>query len=175
MVRTTEQRIAELEAKIALIKQRDERRTQRKRPEIRHMGQALRSLDQALNATDDSVLRKALDEARTTVSSSLSLLGVTPKAAKPRKVLGANARRKPGGKLDPEGVLTYVRNNPGQKGEDLAAAFATDTANLRPILKALIADGKVRTEGERRGMRYFANGVGTPAGSEGTRIISGRA
>ena len=92
MVRTTEQRIAELEAKIALIKQRDERRTQRKRPEIRHMGQALRSLDQALNATDDSVLRKALDEARATVSSSLSLLAVAPKTAKPRKVLVANAR-----------------------------------------------------------------------------------
>jgi hypothetical protein len=119
------------------------------------MSQALRSLDQALNATDDSVLRKALDEARTTVSSSLSLLGITPKTARPRKVLASNARRKPSGKFDADSVLTYVRNNPGQRGEDLAAAFATDTATLRPILKALVADGKVRAEGERRWMRYF--------------------
>jgi hypothetical protein len=106
----------------------------------------------------DSVTPHTLDEARATLASCLALLGVTPKAAKPRKVLGSNARRKPPGKFDADGVLTYVRNNPGQRGEDLAAAFATDTATLRPILKALIADGKVRVEGERRGMRYFAGG-----------------
>ena len=154
MVRTTEQRIAELEKRIAAIKAREERKSQRRRPEIRHMGQALRSLDQALNATDDNVLRKALDEARTTVSSSLSLLGVVPKTARGRKVLASNARRGRPGKLDPDAVLTYVKNNPGQRGEDLAAAFSTDTDTLRPVLKGLIADGKVRTEGERRGMRY---------------------
>ncbi|MBK8178539.1 MAG: hypothetical protein IPK67_06545 [Planctomycetes bacterium] len=110
------------------------------------------------------MLRKALDEARATVSSSLSLLGVTPKAAKPRKVLGANARRKPGGKLDPEGVLTYVKNNPGQRGEDLAAAFGSDTATLRPVLKQLAADGAITSEGKGRGTTYAAAGKRAVAG-----------
>ncbi len=115
------------------------------------MSQALRSLDQALSATKDTVLRTALGDVRTTVSSSLSPLGVKPKIARPCKVLASNAR----GKLDAEGVLTCVRNSPGQRGEDLAATLGSDTA----------ADpqgtGRGR-EGQERG------------GTEGDEVLRGR-
>lgn len=53
-------------------------------------------------------------------------------------------------------LLAYVRNNPGQRGEDIAETMGTDSNAIRLPMKKLIADGKVRTKGERRGMRYFA-------------------
>jgi hypothetical protein len=49
-----------------------------------------------------------------------------------------------------------VRSNPGQRGEQIAAALAADTKAIRPVMKKLIAAGKVRTEGQRRGMTYTA-------------------
>jgi len=51
-------------------------------------------------------------------------------------------------------LLTYVQNNAGQRGEQIATALGTDTTTMRPVMKRLIADGKVETEGQRRGMTY---------------------
>jgi len=53
----------------------------------------------------------------------------------------------------PDGL---VRSNPGSHGEQIAAALATDTGTIRPVMKKLIAAGKVTTEGQRRGMTYEA-------------------
>jgi predicted transcriptional regulator len=53
-------------------------------------------------------------------------------------------------------VLTYVRNNPGSSGEQIAEEMATDTATLRPVLRELIAGKTVTTSGKGRGTRYAA-------------------
>lgn len=172
--RTIQERIQELEAKIAAIKARDERKKVRTRPEVKHLNMALRSIDKGLNASEDAVLRKALDEARATVSSCLALFGVTPKAARAnaapkRRAKPAAAAASPKADLDAAAVLTYIKNNSGMKGEVIAGEFGTDTASLRPVLKQLAADGAIKSEGKGRGPahrgRGFGSGRGEPLGT----------
>jgi hypothetical protein len=57
---------------------------------------------------------------------------------------------------DAESVPTYVRNNPGSSGEQIASAAGTDTTTLRPVLRELISAGAVTTTGKGRGTRYAA-------------------
>jgi len=159
-MRTIQERIDELQAKIAAIKARDERKRAKENPAVAPLTQALKSLDRALNATDDKPLRTALDESRTIVVSCLGLLGVTPKAAKAGAApkLRAKAATAPKSDLDAAAVLTFIKNNGGMKGEVIAAEFGTDTATLRPVLKQLAADGAIKSEGKGRGTTYVAAG-----------------
>lgn len=68
-----------------------------------------------------------------------------------------------GGKRSPEelermsaGLYDFIKKNPGQRGEQIAAALKTDVKTMRlPILK-LIGEKKLKTKGQRRGMTYFA-------------------
>ena len=55
-----------------------------------------------------------------------------------------------------ESLLAYVKKNPGQRGEQIAAALKTDVGTMRAPMKILIAKKKVRTKGQRRGMTYSA-------------------
>lgn len=123
------------------------------------MSMALRSLDKALNASDGAVLKTALDEARTTVASCLGLIGVKPKAARrtlTRRPRG-HAATSDNGSAQPDAndLLAYLKNNPGSSSETITKQFSTDAGTLRPVMRRLIDDGKVKTKGERRGTRYF--------------------
>lgn len=68
-----------------------------------------------------------------------------------------------GGKRSPEelermssDLLSFIKKNPGRRGEQIAAALRTDVKTMRlPILK-LIGERKLKTKGQRRGMTYFA-------------------
>jgi hypothetical protein len=155
MPRTIQERIQELESKIAAIKARDERKQARANPAVKHMSQALKSIDKSLNATDDNALRGALDEARATVASCLGLCGVKPKEAKGATHARKRKAKPAGGKLTPETVLAFVEAHPGFGSEQITAALGTDAITLRPLMQALIDDEKVATEGERRGRKYF--------------------
>ncbi len=53
-------------------------------------------------------------------------------------------------------LLDYVSKHPGQRGEQLAAQLGTDVTTMRLPMKRLIEEGKVVTQGQRRGMTYFA-------------------
>jgi len=63
-------------------------------------------------------------------------------------------------------LLDYVTKNPGQRGEQIAKALHTDVGTMRLPMKKLIADKKVRTQGQRRGMTYFAAGAAMPAAAK---------
>jgi hypothetical protein len=53
-------------------------------------------------------------------------------------------------------LLAHVKSNPGQRGDQIAAAFGTDAKTIRPAMQRLIADKKVKSRGQRRGMTYAA-------------------
>jgi hypothetical protein len=151
--RSEEKLIADLEARIASLKARAARKEARANPAIRHTAAALKSIDKAMATTDDSALRRALDDARSTLSACLSLNGVVvtqTNFASPRGGRRSSSNVEEMG----ETLLAYVRSNPGQRGEQIAAALGTDTKTMRLPMKKLIAERKIKTKGERRGMSY---------------------
>jgi hypothetical protein len=60
-------------------------------------------------------------------------------------------------------LMSHVKSNPGMRGDQIAAALGTDVGTMRLPMKKLIAEGQVRTEGQRRGMMYFP-GTGRASG-----------
>ena len=145
--RDLDQRIAELEAKITAIKEREARKQAKKDPALRHAALAMKAIDKALVAADDAKARAVLGEVRSTLAA---LLGVS--GAENGRVRRSAAEI---GNLADQ-LLIYVTNNPGQRGEEIAAAMATDSGTIRPVMKKLIAAGKVETKGQKRGMTYAA-------------------
>ncbi len=57
-----------------------------------------------------------------------------------------------------ERLYRVIADNPGRRTEELNAALGTTTPQIAQQLRQLVADKRVRTEGARRGMRYFATG-----------------
>ncbi len=146
--------IKDLESKIANIKARAERKKVKRDPSVRFTQAAVRAIDKALGATDDRPTRQALDEARTTLNAVLALHGIAGKSG--GTVVPRRMRRGSGSAgLSPDVVVDHVRAHPGQRGEEIADALGTDTASLRSVTKPLIERGALKTQGERRGMRYF--------------------
>jgi hypothetical protein len=86
--------------------------------------------------------------------------GRPPKASK-----APRARRGQPSRLSPEVVAktaelvhAHVQANPGQRMEEISAALRIPTADLTAATTRLLAEGRVRREGQRRGTRYFAGG-----------------
>ena len=74
-------------------------------------------------------------------------------------------RRAKGGKrsadyLDKVGelVLAYVRANHGQGSEAIGRELGLSSKDMALPIRKLIAEKKLRTEGQRRGTKYFAGG-----------------
>lgn len=53
-------------------------------------------------------------------------------------------------------VLAVIAENPGRRAEEINAMLGTRTPQIAQLLRRLVADQLVRTEGARRGTRYFA-------------------
>ncbi len=145
--RSVDQRIAELAAKINALKEREARKQAKADPVLRHASAALKSIDKALSVTNDAVTRSALGEVRASLTKSLGLESGVLVPARTRRSTGD------AGHLA-EALLAHVQSHPGQRGEQIAAALGTDTDSMRPVMKRLIANGQVVTEGQRRGMTY---------------------
>lgn len=74
--------------------------------------------------------------------------------------------------------LTYVKGNPGQRLEEIGTGMGVHTKELKRPVQLLLAEGSIRTEGQRRGTRYFAGGGGpgrkAKAGKKAAKRKSGR-
>jgi len=148
--RSPEQEIVDLEARIAVIRARSERRKVKKDPTLRHIAAALRSVDKALGMSRDHATRQVLDEVRATLGAALSLNGAAFPARR-----GVKLGPPRGGLLQIEEVLSYIASHPGSRCQEIAAATGVDTRAVSPLLKSLKTEGKVRSEGQARGTRYF--------------------
>lgn len=121
-------------------------------------------------------------EAVTAVASALGTGGAPKAAAKPAakaaaapKAAAAAAapkvgRRKKGEKRTAAeieraeaAVLDYVAKNQGQGVEQIGKALGMKTAELQRPIQKLLAEKKIRREGEKRGTRYFVGGGGAAA------------
>lgn len=137
--------IADLQKEIERVKARAAAKEAKRDPALRHITAAVRSIDKASAESKDNAIRKSLGEARATLSACLALSGVA-----------TNGRAVSAKPVDPEAVVAYVAEHPGSSGEDIAQAMDTDTKTLRPAIKKLIEEDRVKTKGQRRGMRYTA-------------------
>jgi hypothetical protein len=61
-------------------------------------------------------------------------------------------------------VLAAIAERPGRRAEDINTTLGTKTPQIAQLLRRLVADQLVRTEGARRGTRYFATGSEVPHG-----------
>jgi hypothetical protein len=88
-----------------------------------------------------------------------------PVAASTRRPKGA---KRPANEITEtkEKVHAHIRANPGQRIEQINKMLGTRTSDLSLPLKKLLAEGAIRTEGERRATKYFP-GDGKPAGGGG--------
>lgn len=82
-------------------------------------------------------------------------------AAAPRASMSAPARpsRLRRGQHEIEALrsklLATIAEQPGRRAEDINTALGTKTAQIAQPLRRLVEEQLVRTEGARRGMRYF--------------------
>jgi predicted ArsR family transcriptional regulator len=55
-------------------------------------------------------------------------------------------------------LAALLREKGSLSNSEAQVATGLDAATIRTHLQALVADGRARTEGQRRGMRYIAVG-----------------
>lgn len=90
----------------------------------------------------------------------------TPAAA-PMKILAVRkGKRRSAADVEQMGatLTSFVKANPGQRGEQIAKALRTDVGTIRLPMQAMIAAKKITTRGQRRGMTYYVAGA-APAGA----------
>lgn len=149
--RSEADRIAELESRIAQLKARMDEKKVKKDPALRHVTKAVKAIDAAAAETRDVPLRNALESARSTLAACLSLTGVVVPQQSGRKSRSIGG----GAPVDSETLLRYVRENPGQRGEQISTALGTTSDAMRPTMKQLIEAGQVKVRGQRRATSYL--------------------
>ncbi|MCY2961750.1 MAG: hypothetical protein NTY35_16440 [Planctomycetota bacterium] len=90
--RTTEEIVADLQAKIAAVQAAGARRKARQNPAVKHGRAAVSSIDRAAKETADATARKALEAARGELSAWLAVEGLSVAQG----VAEAATARKPG-------------------------------------------------------------------------------
>jgi hypothetical protein len=146
-------------------------------------------------STIDTAIRHEIDQFLTTISGLVrqaaveavkEALGATgPSVAtparrgpgRPRKAPAGTTPTKPGKRgrrsaADVEQVagqvLAYVQGHPGERLEEIGRGLKVDTAGLKGPIKVLLGTGRLRTEGQKRGTKYFA-GAGKAAAKAGRK------
>ena len=78
---------------------------------------------------------------------------------------GAGGRRSPD-QIDAtcQSLLRQIGASPGQRIEQIGAAIGMRTKDLALPIRKLVAQKQIRTEGQRRATRYYANMTRLPSG-----------
>jgi hypothetical protein len=72
-----------------------------------------------------------------------------------------------------EHLQAHVRANPGQRMEEISGALKVPTSELTLPVSKLMAAGSLRSEGQKRGTRYYAGG-GRAVAAKGAGRKAGR-
>jgi hypothetical protein len=152
--RSEERLIADLEARIAALRARAEAKKAKKSPAIAQCLKVQKGIGAALALAEAGPLRSGLQQARAVIEAALASQGIGSTGA---AGAGPARSRRSGGSTEgmADRLHEFVSKNPGKRGEQIAAALATDVGTMRPSMKQLIADKKVKTKGQRRGMTYY--------------------
>ena len=94
-----------------------------------------------------------LPPVRRSSSAAPSAPAPAPAAASARRGRSRRGQREIEGLRDK--LLAVISDNPGCRAEDINRALGTKTPQIAQPLRRLVAEQLVRTEGARRGTRYF--------------------
>jgi hypothetical protein len=117
-------------------------------------------IDQFLVSMSTLVRQAAVEAVKEALGAGGEMVAAPAKRGpgRPRKVAAATpaaGEEKVAGE-----VLTYVRSSPGQPLEEIGRGMGTDTAGLKRPTQGLLAARALRTEGPKRGTKYFPGGKG---------------
>lgn len=119
-------------------------------------------IQQAINERIDAFVAEITELAKQAALETLAggLAGGSRRGGD--KVLSAPRARRKSGKRSPEEIaetadqlLTYIRENPGQRMEAIAKALDSTTKDLTLPIKKLLMQGLVRVEGQKRATSYY--------------------
>jgi hypothetical protein len=130
------------------------------------------SLDNELRSRIENFVTEIAAAVRASILSDLqTALGSTAAAPKRAGQLRAPAGRRAAraggkrGKRTPEQVAelaqtlrAHIQSNPGQRLEEMSVALSMPTKEMKLPIAKLLAEKAIRTEGQKRGTRYFAGG-----------------
>ena len=132
---------------------------------------ALRARVESFVAEMEELIRESALEA---VQEALGMAGTASVRRTPTRASampGKRIRRSADGLAQiGASILDHVRANPGQGVEAISAALGMTSKELRRPIQMLIADGKLKTKGQKRGTTYFAGRGGSkPAAKRKTK------
>lgn len=116
---------------------------------------------------EQTIRRTALEQVQQALSGMTGSAPARRGPGRPPKAAGTVRRAAKGGKRDAASLdemgaalLAFVQSNPGLGAIEIAEAVKADVGTIRLPMQKLLADRKVRTQGQRRGTKYFAGGGG---------------
>ena len=71
-------------------------------------------------------------------------------------------------------ILDVVKANPGIRSEDIRKTLGVEAKDIQRPVSMLLAEGKLRSEGEKRGTRYFAGGGRSVAAKKTSKKRGGK-
>ena len=83
-----------------------------------------------------------------------------PRATKPAKRASSRSGRRSPEQIEAMGkkILAHVKANQGHRLEEISAALKIASKELKRPVSTLMEAGKLRTEGQKRGTKYYAGG-----------------
>ena len=112
----------------------------------------------------DLAKRIAIEQLKSAFGTGAQRATPLASASPPRAARARRDHREIGALRDK--LLAAIAAQPGRRAEDINLVLGTSTPQIAQPLRHLVAEHLVRTEGARRGTRYFAAG---PAELQGSR------